>query len=140
MSTENRSQRWIPEPVVDWVGTDAPDPRDAYTTRINGHVIGVHSNEESARNHAWRIEAYIRDGSTQPVDTSGGLMSTSIRISDDGRSVTVLELADGGYGIEWMRLDGDVEVINRVAVSPEALVATVVAARAMLGKRGIIVT
>lgn len=78
--------------------------------------------------------------SPQPVDTSEDLMSTSIRISDDGRSVTVLELVDGGYRIEWMRLDGDVEVITRVAVSPEALVATVAAARAMLEKRGITVT
>lgn len=52
---------YIPMPVIDWVGTDAPDPRDAYTTRINGHIIGIHSDEERARNHAWAIEAYIKD-------------------------------------------------------------------------------
>lgn len=52
---------YIKRPVIDWIGTDAPDPRDAYTTRINGHVVGIHSQEESARNHAWRLEAYIED-------------------------------------------------------------------------------
>ena len=78
--------------------------------------------------------------STQPVDTSEGLMSISVRISDDGRAVTVLERGDGDYDIEWARFDGDVMVINRVAVSSEALVATVAAAQAMLGKRGITVT
>jgi hypothetical protein len=53
--------KMIRMPVVDWVSTNAPDPRDAYTTRINGHVVGVHSSEEFARNHAWALEAYILD-------------------------------------------------------------------------------
>lgn len=58
---------YIPRPVVDWIGTDAPDPRDAYTVRINGHVVGVHSQEESARNHAWTLEAYLKGGH-DPID------------------------------------------------------------------------
>lgn len=52
---------WIKKPVVDYVGTNAPDPRDAYTVRINGHVVGIHSQEQSARNHAWTLESYIED-------------------------------------------------------------------------------
>lgn len=54
-----RELGWMPKPVIDWVGTDSPDPRDAYTTRINGHVVGVHATEDAARNHAWAIEAYL---------------------------------------------------------------------------------
>jgi hypothetical protein len=45
----------------------APDPRDAYTTRINGHVVGVHSTEEAARNHAWTLEAYLGMHTVQEV-------------------------------------------------------------------------
>ena len=52
---------WIKAPVVDWIGTDSPDPRDTYTTRINGHVVGIHSSEEAARNHASVLESYILD-------------------------------------------------------------------------------
>ena len=52
---------WIKKPVIDYIGTDSPDPRDAYTVRINGHVVGTHSQEQSARNHAWALEAYIED-------------------------------------------------------------------------------
>jgi hypothetical protein len=52
---------WIKKPVVDYVETNSPDPRDAYTVRINGHVVGIHSQEENAKNHAWSVEAYIED-------------------------------------------------------------------------------
>lgn len=50
---------WIPRPTVDWVGTNSPDPRDSYVTRINGHVVRISSNEESARNYAWSLEGYL---------------------------------------------------------------------------------
>jgi len=50
---------WIKRPVIDWVATNSPDPRDAYTTRINGHTVGIHGNEEAARNHAWALEGYL---------------------------------------------------------------------------------
>lgn len=52
-------QGMVKRPTIDWIGTDAPDPRDAYSTRINGHVVGIHSTEEAARNHAWALEAYL---------------------------------------------------------------------------------
>jgi hypothetical protein len=52
-------EKLIPAPIVDWVRTNSPDPRDAYTTRINEHIVGIHSSEEAARNHAWKLEAYL---------------------------------------------------------------------------------
>ena len=52
---------WIKNPVIDYIATDSPDPRDAYTVRINGHVVGIHSQEESARNHAQALGRYIED-------------------------------------------------------------------------------
>ena len=59
MNEMQKNEKTIPRPVIDWIGTDSPDPRDAYTTRINGHVVGIHSSEEAARNHAWTLEAYL---------------------------------------------------------------------------------
>lgn len=49
----------IPEPLIDWIGENTPDPRDAYTTRINGHVVGVHASEEAARHHAALLKYYL---------------------------------------------------------------------------------
>jgi len=54
------TEKLIPAPVVDWVRTNSPDPRHAYTTRINEHIVGIHGSEEAARNHAWTIETYFR--------------------------------------------------------------------------------
>lgn len=59
LQTRLRELGWMKKPVIDWVATDAPDPRDAYTTRINGHVVGIHASEEAARNHAWALEGYL---------------------------------------------------------------------------------
>jgi len=49
----------IPRPVIDWAETGALDYRDSWSTRINGHTVGLHSDEERARNHAWALEAYL---------------------------------------------------------------------------------
>ena len=49
----------IPRPVIDWAETGAQDYRDSWSTRINRHTVGLHSDEERARNHAWALEAYL---------------------------------------------------------------------------------
>ena len=51
----------IRKPVIDWIKNECGDPRDAYSVRINGHVVRVTGVEESARNYAWALEAYIMD-------------------------------------------------------------------------------
>jgi hypothetical protein len=50
---------YIKKPIVDYAKTDSPDSRDAYTVRINGHSVGIYSQEQSAKNHTDNLIRYI---------------------------------------------------------------------------------